>query len=53
MSKPIILKLKTHPNQDPKAEINYIIKGDFPRHYNEEDREKDINKEVKHFIMYN
>ena len=52
MSKFIILELKAHLNQDPKIEIDYIIKGDFPRYYNKEDWEEDINKKIKYFIIY-
>ena len=51
--KPIILKLKTHLNCDPEIEINYIIRGDFPRYYNKEDWEENVNKKVKYFIIYN
>ena len=36
MSKPTILKLKTHPNWDFKTEIDYIMGGDFPKYYNKE-----------------
>ena len=37
MLKLIILKLKIYLGWDPETEINYIIKGDFPRYYNKED----------------
>ena len=37
MLKSTMLKLKTHPNQDPETEINYIIKNNFPKYYNKED----------------
>ena len=37
MSKPIILKLKAHPNWDLEIKIDYIIRGDFPKYYNKED----------------
>ena len=37
MSKSIMLKLKTYLNQDFEIEINYMMGGDFPRYYNEED----------------
>ena len=53
MSKPIILKLKAHPNWDPETEIDYIIKGNFPKYYNKENWEEDINKKVKYLIIYN
>ena len=53
MSKPIILKLKAHLNWDLKTEINYIIKGDFPRYYNKKNREENINKKIKYLIIYN
>ena len=53
MSKPIILKLKAHPNWDLKTEINYIIRGDFPRYYNEENCEENVNKKAKRLAIYN
>ena len=37
MLKFIILKLKIYLNWDPKTEINYIMGGNFPKYYNEED----------------
>ena len=53
MSKPIILELKAHLNQDPETKINYMIGGDFLKYYNEEDREENINKKIKYLKIYN
>ena len=53
MSKPIILKLKIYLNWDLETEINYIIRGDFPKYYNKEDWEENINKKIRYFIIYN
>ena len=39
MLKPTILKLKTYLNWDPEAEIDYIIKNNFPKYYNEENQQ--------------
>ena len=53
MLKPIILELKTYLNWDPKTEIDYMIRGDFPRYYNKENWEENINKKVRYLIIYN
>ena len=44
MLKSTILELRAYLSWNPKAEIDYIIGGDFLRYYNKEDWEEDINK---------
>ena len=53
MLKPTILELKVYPGWDPETDIDYTIKDNFPKYYNDKDRNKNFNKKAGRLAIYN
>ena len=47
-----MLELKAHPGWDPETDIDYAIGGDFPKYYDDEDRDEDLNEKAGRLATY-